>query len=253
MLLYSVGFINSFTLFVPSFPIFNSSMLTQSQSSSADSLKRTLPTQDLQTSHSGTNNTQVLEKELKKLHNKILDIENRLFTAEPITATEVKPDTAKKAKRVSLPLSPRSVVQVTKPKFIQFSPIRSSRSFLNSTTRMKQVQKSQREIASLELQAVQKSHTGLSIYTEIQEVRQQILEEQKRRQALYRDNTTLKKKLNKSEILIAQLAQLKEKYNSFVLQYEKSETIRQKQSKIIQLFKSELISRLVIPNKDLKR
>lgn len=229
----------------------NPNMLTPSQASSADSLKRPLTTLDLQTSHSElTNNTQTLEKELHQLHTKILDLESRLFTPHPTTALQQKPHRPKKTKRLSLLLSPRSVVQPTKPKSLQFSPIRSQRSSLNSNTRMTQVHKSQIEITHLEHQEAQKPHKELTIYTEIQKIRHQIQEERKRGKSLYKDNSTLKKQLHKSQALIAHHAKLQENFNSLVVQYDKSEIIRQKQSKIIQLLKTELISRLELSPKE---
>jgi hypothetical protein len=223
-------------------------MLAQSQGSSQPSPKGPLTTQDLETTHIPSTTAQ-LEIELSDLQSKILEIESRLFKYEPNTATHIKPSASSSTKQFSFLISPRSKLRVTKPKSMQISPISSPRPSVNiprPSLRMKKVKKSEKEIAKIQGSEIQLSSKEHSIYSQIQSIRHELQYERKRGETLSKENSSIKKQLNKTQSLVASLARLEEQYNTLVLKYERSEQIRGKQNKMIDLLKSELYVRLGI-------
>ena len=221
-------------------------MLAQSQGSSQASPKGPLTAQDLEASHIPSATAQ-LEIELADLQSKILEIESRLFKDEPNTATHIKPSASTSTKQFSFLISPRSRLRITKPKSMQVSPISSPRPSLYTSRpslRMKKVKKSEKEIARIQDKEIQLSPKDHSIYSQIQSIRHELQHERKRGETLSKENSSIKKQLNKTQALVASLARLEEQYNTLVLKYERSEEIRAKQSKMIHLLKSELYVRL---------
>jgi chromosome segregation ATPase len=111
---------------------------------------------------------------------------------------------------------------------------------------MKKVKKSEKEISQIVEREIQLSSKEQSIYSQIQSIRHELQHERRRGETLSKENSSIKKQLNKTQALVASLARLEEQYNTLVLKYERSEQIRARQSKMIHLLKSELYVRLGI-------
>ena len=176
-------------------------MLAQSQGSSQASPKGPLTAQDLEASHIPSATAQ-LEIELADLQSKILEIESRLFKDEPNTATHIRPSASTITKQFSFLISPRSKLRIAKPNSMQISPISSPRPFLNTSRpslRMKKVNKSEKEIARIQEKAIQLSSKEHSIYSQIQSIRHELQHERKRGETLFKENSSMKKQLNKSQ------------------------------------------------------
>lgn len=223
-------------------------MLAQFQGSSQASPQGPLTTQDLETTHIPSTTAQ-LEQELLDLQSKILEIESRLFKDEPNTATHIKPSASTSTKQFSFLISPRSRLRLTKPKSMQISPISSPRPSVyipRPSLRMKKVKTAEKEIAQIKDREIHLSSKEHSIYSQIQAIRHELQHERKRGETLFKENSSIKKQLNKTQALVASLARLEEQYNTLVLKYERSEQIRAKQNKMIHLLKSELYVRLGI-------